>query len=172
LLTLFSDHRGPNSKHLNKKLNPGQQNSNKSHDSGFSDSAASDIVLNGTGLSGLGPLGLGHHRDDRATSSQSLSQGSKPDSSEEDQPHCEVVHETRSSSGSKSGSTISNKQYHVSKVYFYSVSDVLQQEGSSPIGKTDFFFFRKGKGLVSKNFSNNISVTNVWFVEKVTKLKL
>lgn len=128
-----SDHRGPNSKHLNKKLNPGQQNSNKSHDSGFSDSAASDIVLNGTGLSGLGPLGLGHHRDDRATSSQSLSQGSKPDSSEEDQPHCEVVHETRSSSGSKSGSTISNKQYHVSKVYFYSVSDVLQQEGSSPI---------------------------------------
>jgi hypothetical protein len=154
LLTLFSDHRGPNSKHLNKKLKPGQQNSNKSHDSGFSDSAASDIVLNGTGLSGLGPLGLGHHRDDRATSSQSLSQGSKPDSSEEDQPHCEVVHETRSSSGSKSGSTISNKQYHVSKVYFYSVSDVLQQEGSSPIGKTDFFF-RKGKGLVSKDFKTD-----------------
>ena len=107
-------------------------------------------MLNGTGLSGLGPLGLGHHRDDRATSSQSLSQGSKPDSSEEDQPHCEVVHETRTGSGSKSGSTISNKQYHVSKVYFYSVSDVLQQEGSSPIGKTDFF--SEGEGVSFKGY--------------------
>ena len=118
MCTLSLDHRGPNSKQVNKK-NPGQ-NSNKSHDSGFSDSAASDIVLNGTSLL--------HNRDDRATSSQSLSQGSKPDSSEEDQPHCEVVLETRTSSASvKQGSAVSNKQYHVSKVYFYSVSDVLQQ---------------------------------------------
>ena len=84
MCTLFLDHRGPNSKQLNKS----KQNSNKSHDSGFSDSAASDIVLNGTSLL--------HNREDRATSSQSLSQGSKPDSSEEDQPHCEIVNSSAS----------------------------------------------------------------------------
>ena len=81
-------------------------NSSKSHDSGFSDSAASDRS--------------GSNREDRATSSQS-----KPDSEghasaeDEDHAHCQVVHETRGPD---------SKQYHVSKVYFYSVSDVLQQE--------------------------------------------
>ena len=96
-------------------------------------------MLNGTGL----PLGLGHHRDDRATSSQSLNSGSKPDSSEEDhEPHCEIVHESRASSHTNPG-TVSNKQYHVSKVYFYSVSDVLQQEGSTPIGKVNLILFWK-----------------------------
>lgn len=81
--------------------NNNKNNSNKSHDSGFSDSTASD-----------------REREERATSSQS-----KPESTSEDseEPHCEVVHETRTSSFDTS------KQYHVSKVYFYSVSDVLQQ---------------------------------------------
>ena len=76
--------------------------SSKSHDSGFSDSAASDRST---------------HREDRATSSQSKPDSSSGPGSDED-AHCEVVHETRSG----------DKQYHVSKVYFYSVSDVLQQE--------------------------------------------
>ena len=78
--------------------------SSKSHDSGFSDSAASDRSTAG--------------RDDRATSSQSKPDSEGHASGEDDHAHCEVVHETRAG----------DKQYHVSKVYFYSVSDVLQQE--------------------------------------------
>ena len=77
----------------------------KNQDSGFSDSAASDQ----------------NDLLQRATRSESL----KPEatSSEEDQPQCEVIHETRAST--------TTKQYHVSKVYFYSVRDVLTEDESA-----------------------------------------
>jgi hypothetical protein len=38
--------------------------------------------------------------------------------------HSEVVHETRTSS-------LDRRQYHVSKVYFYSISDIISQEAAS-----------------------------------------
>ena len=47
------------------------------------------------------------------------------------------------------GSAVSNKQYHVSKVYFYSVSDVLQQEGQG-----------SNPGTISENLNNSIISEN------------
>ena len=75
-----------------------QSMSHKSHDSGFSDSADSNHDPNNGGK-GTGGAGV----------------GGKPE------VHSEVVHETRTNS-------FDRKQYHVSKVYFYSVSDILSQE--------------------------------------------
>ena len=43
-----------------------------------------------------------------------------------------MVHASKSV-GPASAHSNQNKQYHVSKVYFYSVSDVLQQEQTDPI---------------------------------------
>ena len=86
---------------------------------GFSDSAASDT------------------RDDqlRVTRSESLKPGELATSSEEENGnqqlphHIEVIHETRASA--------SSKQYHVSKVYFYSVRDVLTEEESASAEKAE-----------------------------------
>ena len=79
-----------------------KNNHSKSHDSGFSDSSDNN-----------------HNREERATSSQSL-KNSISEAGSDDSNHCiEIVHETNRRTGS-----------HVSKVYFYSVSDVLQEDQS------------------------------------------
>ena len=100
----------------------------KSLPPGFSDSAASDTrddhQVRVTRSESLKPLEL------LASTSSEEENGSSNQQEGGLQPHhIEVIHETRASA--------SSKQYHVSKVYFYSVRDVLTEEESASAEKAE-----------------------------------
>lgn len=107
-----------------------QSLSHKSHDSGFSDSAESN--------------------QDNAKSSPSKSSKNPRKTA---QVHSEVVHETRTSS-------LDSRQYHVSKVYFYSVSDIISKESNYPSDPTpqDIDVGNSSMTYCSKDEADHVSI--------------